>query len=116
MKKIKIVKYIWLAAALLSVLLGAAAIAGILISSLKLLYIPLVISLIFAAHAFYGTPFYFIAYSNMRLTERAAEAVVAKGLTELSDIAECINLNSDFCRKLLEKAIRKNYIPEISKQ
>ncbi len=112
MEKIKRIKNIWLCAAVLSLASGAAGIICTVIFALNIMYVPLVISILVMAHAAYGTPHYFAAYLNMRLTERAADAVLNQSMTA-DEAAELLGINPAFCKKLLLKARSKGCISEI---
>ncbi len=110
MNKIKKMKAVWLAAAIASLALGALGLIGAFIFAWQLLYAPLIISVIAAAHAAFAAPFYFIAYSNMRITESIADAVCNNGKSIKETSAE-LGINSEFCEMLFDK-VQKRYISE----
>ena len=109
MDKIKKIKRIWLAVAAVSVFLGAVCLALAVIFAMKLLYAPLIVSLVFVAHAFYASPFYFIRFSNMRITEKIVEASLSLDTLCIQEIADYVKIQPGFCEKLLSKAIEKKY-------
>lgn len=110
MEKVLKAKKIWLIAAIASAALGALSIAGIVIFALKLLYVPLGISIAFVAHAFYGCPFYLIAFGNARLCERTVTAVSDKKIFDIELISEEIKAKPNFTKNIVEKCINKGYI------
>lgn len=110
MEKVLKAKKIWLIAAIASASLGALSVVGIVIFALKLLYVPLGLSIAFVAHAFYGCPFYLIAFGNARLCERTVTAVSDKGVFDIDLISEDIKAKPNFTKKIVEKCINKGYL------
>ncbi len=110
MEKVLMAKKIWLIAAIASAALGAVSIAGVVIFSLKLLYVPLGISIAFVAHAFYGCPFYLIALGNARLCERTVTAVSERGVFDIDSISDEIKAKPIFTKKIVDKCISKGYL------
>ena len=102
-------KYIWLSIALVSVVLGILGIIGTVKFALSLSYVPMAVSLALTTHGFYGTPFYFIAFANMRITERII-LLMGTGINELEDISEKLRIKTELVRKLISKAESRGYI------
>ncbi len=110
MEKVKKIKKIWLITGISSAVLGAASIVGIVLFAINLLYVPMAISIAFTAHAFYGCPFYFIAFGNARLCERVVTAVLEHGLTDIESISKFTMAKPDFAKSLIEKCLMKGYL------
>ena len=110
MEKVQRNKKIWLISAIASAAFGLASVAGIVIFAMKLLYLPLGICIALVANAFYGCPFYLIAFGNSRLCERAIKAICETGLLDIDSISEAIMAKPKFARTIVEKCINKGYI------
>ena len=109
MEKLLRAKRLWLFWAVGSVVLGGISIAGIIFFILKLWYVPMAVCILITAHGFYGCPFYFIEYSNIKRCELILNAIDV-GDRDLSVIAEKAMVREDFAKVLIEKAVKKGYI------
>ena len=109
MDKLKKRKRQLLAVAVISAVTGAASIAGIIASILMLWYVPMFLCIAITAHGFYGCPFYFIAYANMKKCEILVSEI-QRGETELEVIASRAGIKVDFAKKLIKKSVFKGYI------
>ena len=87
--------------AITSLILGAFAIAGIILFILKLWYIPMAICIAVTAHGFYGCPFYFIGYSNAKKTEILLTEI--KGGKSIDEAAKTAGVKPCFAAELLGK-------------
>ena len=94
-------KKILLALAITSLILGAFAIAGIILFILKLWYIPMAICIAVTAHGFYGCPFYFIGYSNAKKNEILLTEI--KGGKSIDEAAKTAGVKLCFAAELLGK-------------
>ena len=106
MKKLQGRKRLLLAVAISSLLLGILSIAGIIFFILKLWYIPMVLCIALTAHAFYGCPFYFIAYANAKISEKILREIEG-GESDLAVIADRAGVKPDFAEKLIEKSRKR---------
>ena len=111
MKKVSVRKNVWLCVAVLSLVLGILGILGTALFAMRLQYLPMAICIVFTAHGFYGAPFYFIAFGNMRII---GKILVAKesGCTGAEEISQKLSLKPDFIKKLISKAERLGYMPK----
>ena len=98
-------------AAVSSAISALLSIAGIIFFIWKLLYVPMAICILIAAHGFYGCPFYFIAYANAKKCEIVLSEI-QKGEQELELIAECAGITVPFVEKLIALSIMRGYIGE----
>lgn len=110
MEKVLKTKKIWLAWGIASAVLGVASIVGIVLFAINLLYVPMAISIALTAHAFYGCPFYFLAFGNARLCERTVLAVSEHGLTDIESIAKFTMTKPNFANAVVEKCLLKGYL------
>ncbi len=99
MKRIKTLKAVWLTAATVSLVLGVLGLAGAVLFALRLLYVPLVISILLAAHAAYGVPYYFREYFDIRIVER----LILSGASDVGGAAEMLNIDKGYCESLLSR-------------
>ncbi len=109
MEKAVKIKKIWLITGIASAVLGVASIVGIVLFAINLLYVPMAISIALTAHAFYGCPFYFLAFGNARLCERAVSAVLEHGLRDIESIAKFTMTKPNFTKTVVEKCLIKGY-------
>ena len=110
MEKVQKIKKIWLITGIASAVLGVASIVGIVVFAINLLYAPMAISIALTAHAFYGCPFYFLAFGNARLCERAVSAALEHGLTDIESIAKFTMTKPNFAKTIVEKCLLKGYL------
>ena len=110
MKKLRTHRIIWLTVGILSAVLGILGIIGIPIFALNVMFVPMGISIALLAHAFYGCPFYFIAFANTSIYERILTAVIKEKISELPLIAQYAMVKESSIRFLLEKVIKKGYL------
>ena len=106
MEKLSGRKRLLLTVAITSLLLGVLSIAGIIFFILKLWYIPMALCIAVTAHAFYGCPFYFIAYANAKISEKIIHEI-EKGEADLAVIATRVGVKADFVEKLIEKSRKR---------
>ena len=109
MEKLLRTKRLLLLVAVGSAVLGGVSIAGIIFFILKLWYVPMALCILITAHGFYGCPFYFIKYSNIKRCELILNAING-GVYDLSEVAEQAMVEQDFAKVLIEKAIKNGYI------
>ena len=95
-----------LAVAISSLSLGILSIAGIIFFILKLWYLPMALCIALTAHAFYGCPFYFIAYANAKISEKIIREIEG-GESDISVIADRVGVRHDFTEKLIEKSRKR---------
>lgn len=110
MEKVQKIKKIWLITGIASAVLGVASIVGIAVFAINLLYVPMAISIALTAHAFYGCPFYFLAFGNARLCERAVSAISEHGFTDIESIAKFTMTKPNFAKTVVEKCLLKGYL------
>ena len=110
MEKLLRTKSLMLFVAIGSAVLGGISIGGIIFFILKLWYVPMAVCILVTAHGFYGCPFYFIEYLNIKRCELIADAIDRLGLYDLCQIAEHAMVSKDFAARLIEKSIAKGYI------
>ena len=79
------------------------AVAGIVLFAVKLMYVPLIISVAVALHGFYGTPFYFRSYANLKLKIKVLECREQNPDATLEEISEKTGVKAEVCRTLLKK-------------
>ncbi len=106
MEKLKRESLIWLLAFVVSAALALCSIGLAVLFSLKLLYAPLAIALVFALHGFYGAPFYLTAWLNRRLIRRMLD----NGASDAASASELLGVNAEFSGKLVAIASRRGYI------
>ena len=99
-------KRMLLAVAISSLSLGILSIAGIIFFILKLWYLPMALCIALTAHAFYGCPFYFIAYANAQISEKILREIEG-GESDLAVIADRAGVKPDFAEKLIEKSRKR---------
>ena len=110
MERLLKVKKTALAIATVSLALGVISVFGAVLCSLKLLYIPLILCVLFAAYAAYGCPFYFLAYANAKLSVKIFRTVAEEETYSIGSIAAAVGIKEDFARTIIGKTIRKEYI------
>ena len=110
MKKLKILGAVWLSVIGVSILLGAYGIYGTFAFAKSLSYFPLVLSLVFAANAFYGIPFYLIAAKNSRLDGKIIRALEKYGVSDTENVAASLGLREDYLKVRVEKLRARGYI------
>lgn len=110
MERVVRIKKIWRITGIASAVLGVASIVGIVLFAIKLLYVPMAISIVLTAHAFYGCPFYFLAFLNARLCERTVSAVSEHGLKDIESIAKFTMAKPNYAKMLVEKCLIKGYL------
>lgn len=110
MEKVLKTKKIWLITGIVSAVLGVAAIVGIALFAVNLLYVPMAISIALTAHAFYGCPFYFIAFGNARVCERIVAAILEHGLLDIESISKYAMVKPGFAKTLVAKCLLKGYL------
>ena len=111
MDKLKRHKKILLTVAVLSAVIGAISVIGIIFFILRLWYVPMALCIAVTAHAFYGCPFYFIAYSNAGICERVIHSI-NDGEDSLEAIAKRADIKPEFAKTLIRKALSKGYIED----
>ena len=109
MKKLEKRKKLFLSVAIASAVLGVASVAGTVIFILNLLYVPMAVCILIAAHGFYGCPFYFIEYANL-LRCGVILSEIEKGETNISLIAERAGITVDFADKLIKKSLKAGFL------
>ena len=109
MKSILLRKKIFLALTIFAVVSAAVGTVAAAITSLFLQYVWLAVSLVLAAHGWYGAVFYYIGYLNAAATARAASAI-ADGTLSYADLAPIMNRRTPSVIKLLEKAIARGQL------
>jgi hypothetical protein len=109
MEKLLRAKSLWLFFAVGSAVLGGISIAGIIFFILKLWYVPMAVCILITAHGFYGCPFYFIEYSDIKRCELILNAIEA-GDRDVSVIAEKAMVKEEFAKVLIEKTLKKGYL------
>ena len=110
MDELKSDKRKWLARAVISMIIGAVSIAGIIFFILKLRYFPMAVCIALTAHAFYGCPFYFIAYSNAKKREVLFSAL-EKG-EDFESAAKAAGVTADFAKRLTKGYIITEFYQE----
>ena len=102
-------------AAIASVVCGTVAIAGIIFFILKLWYFPMALCIAITANGFYGSPFYFIAYSKAKRAEMILMGIKG-GEHDIKKLAESAGVSEKFAKDLLGKCIEKGYVRCLSDQ
>lgn len=110
MEKLLKVKRNRLTLAISSLVLLPVSAFGVVLFSLKLLYIPLLTCILLTAYAVYGCPFYFLAYADAKLCVKIFRVLAKEQTYSVAAIATAVGIKEDFARKLIEKTIRKKYI------
>lgn len=100
-------------AAILSATVAAASIAGIIFFIMKLLYVPMAICILLAAHGFYGTPLYLLRRADLKLS-RSILSSVEEGIYGIGAIAEHVGVKSDFAEKLILGLIKRGYLSDFT--
>ncbi len=108
MEKLLKRKLVFKLTAILSLVFGVLSIAGIIGSILLLWYAPMVVCIIICANGFYGCPFYFIQYSNLK----RCELILAEAdeTNVISELAERAAVTPEFAVRLIEQGLAKGYI------
>ncbi|MBE6645667.1 MAG: hypothetical protein E7612_09905 [Ruminococcaceae bacterium] len=101
--------------AIASVVFGALSIAGIIFSILKLWYFPMALCIAITAHGFYGSPFYFIAYSNLGRS-KIILAEIERGESDIGKIAKNAGITEEFASELLMRCRASGYIDDDSSE
>jgi hypothetical protein len=96
-------------AAVSSAILALLSIAGIIFFIWKLLYVPMAICILIAAHGFYGCPLYLMRRTDVKLS-RIIMGAMEEGVSNLEDIAERAGVKSEFAEKLIRRLIKRGYI------
>ena len=109
MKKLSVRKNVWLSVAVLSLTLGVLGIVGTALFALRLRYFPMAVCIALTAHGFYGTPFYFINFCNLRIIGKII-LCMESGCVGAEEISEKLQLKPDFIKKLISKAEKGGYI------
>ena len=110
MKKLLSHRRIWLSVGIVSAITGALSVVLVVLFAIKFKFVLMGISIAFLAHAFYGCPFYFIAYANTKVYGRIVDAVENQKIKELSVIADYAMMKEDFIEGQVKKTIAKGYL------
>ena len=105
--KAKRITAVWL---LLSLILTAASLFGIAVLSLKLMYVPLAICIAIAIAAIYAIPFLLISIKDKGLYLKILTEI-ENGADSIESISEVLRIKPDALRKIINKGIKKQYIP-----
>lgn len=106
MQKVTKTRRIWLAVALTSILFGVAGIPGIIFFSRGGKYVAMSISIALVAHAFYGSPFYFLNFVAAG-ARRTLLGCVDHGVTTYADLAATAGMDEKTVRAHLQTAVAK---------
>ena len=101
---------LWLVLAIISIALAVATVACIAVFGMKLMYAPLIASLVVAAYAFYSVPFYFSAYAKAGLCEKVVLVYTRDSLKDAHSIAAALGMKDAAVEKIIQKCIRNGYI------
>ena len=101
---------LWLVLALLSIALAIAGVACIAVFGMKLMYAPLIVSLVVAAYAFYSVPFYFSAYAKAGLCEKVVLVSTRDSLKDAHSIASALGMKDAAVEKIIQKCVCKGYL------
>ena len=109
MEKLEKRRKLFLSVAIASVVLGALSIAGIIFFILKLWYFPMALCIAITAHGFYGSPFYFIAYSNLGRS-KIILSEISRGESDIGKIAKNAGVTEEFASELLARCRAHGYL------
>ena len=98
---------IWLSVAIGSAALGIISGVLAIIFASKLMYVPMAIFLIVAAHGFYGSPFYFLAFKNAKLLAAVNAALCEKKSLTAEEISVLTNYKQEYAVRFIAKYLSK---------
>ena len=110
MKSVKGAKLLWLCLGISSLIIGLTALFLVAVFGLKLMYIPMTVSVLFVAYGAYSAVFYFNRLACVSLYGRII-AVACENPTEES-IAKILNMKPECLSPIVKKGIKEGFIRE----
>ena len=107
-------KNVRLALAILFLVLGAASLFGIVLFSVKLLYIPLILCTLSALISVYASPLFFFAYIDLRLCVRIFKVAADREIYDVDGLSFAVGIKKDSLAALVKRAVRKGYVGDFS--
>ena len=111
MKDIKRAKKLWLWLGISSLVIGLTALILVAVFGMKLMYIPMTVSVVLVAYGAYSAVFYFKRLVQIRVYERIEEAY-NNGNTSEDSICKYLNMKPDALSLSVEKGIKEGFIRE----
>lgn len=103
-----IAKSFWIAC-VLSVLF-VVGIPLIIVSAVKGITVALIFGIAFVVIGFYGMPFAWMSFGNLRSLRRVVDAVTEENLTTNAEVASQLQISEKVAKESISKAINKKYI------
>ena len=108
MKSVKKAKLLWLCLGISSLVIGISALVFVAVFGLKLMYIPMTVSVALVAYGAYSAVFYFKRFVTVRLYGRIIDA--GSQINGKALIANYLNMKEEAFSSVLDKAIKEGFI------
>jgi hypothetical protein len=109
MKRARLLRRIYLAAGIFSVISTALGLVGTAVFGLDKSYVLMAISMVFVFHGSYGAPFYFYHSARYLVLMRICDAITS-GLTSYAEISEIAFVKAERIKPFVEKCINKKLV------
>ncbi len=97
----------------LAIILSVFFVLGIpiiIVSAISGSVLPLVLGILFTVFGFYGMPFAWISFGNLKNLRRVVDAVMEEHLTTNKEVAQQLQISEKVAKESITKAINKRYI------
>ena len=113
MQRVNKLKKLYLIFAIVSLSLVPVSVLCMVLFGLKLLYAPLIISIVVAAYAFYSAPIFFYLYAKIKLCALIISKTGGTASFDVAELAESLKIKKSAANKLLVYCYKKQFIKDI---